>query len=298
MTLNFLQIYCLKEGTSEKLFNLTTDDKKGDMARLIVKYLKTEKQKNSDFQIKDLKYGNLLTYLEKNVNQIYKRKGDRESLSSNINEEINKKLNYEKLKEIQNLFTKGVDIRKVIEKAVSTHEKGHFIIIDTRLKGSDSEKYQPLFLEIIEKTIIEESEKHYSSGEELSNTLVVMDEAHRFIAKYSDDKRKVELMKNIVDAVRTTRKYGVGHMFITQTLESLSEEIIKQLRIHVFGFGLTTGDELRKIKNTINSDSALNLYKSFVDPSNTKKYPFMFLGAVSPLSLSGSPLFIEAYNSF
>ena len=81
-------------------------------------------------------------------------------------------------------------------------------------------------------------------------------------------------------------------------MESLDDEIVKQLRIHVFGYGLTTGDELRKIKNTVNSDSALNLYKSFIDPSNTKKYPFMFLGAVSPLSLSGSPLFIEAYNKF
>ena len=125
-----------------------------------------------------------------------------------------------------------------------------------------------------------------------------MDEAHRFISKNAFEDGVQNLTKNIIDAVRTTRKYGIGHMFITQSLESLDKEIVKQLRIYVFGFGLTIGDELQRMKNIINNDSAIDLYKSFIDPSNTGTYPFMFLGAVSPLSLSGSPLFIEAYKSF
>ena len=282
-------------------FNLTSTDKKKDMKDLIVNYLKDQKedQKLKDFTIKDLEYEKMLEDLKKSSGKVYKRNKDITSLEGDIETAKINKINQEKFKEIQTLFIKGEkEIKEVIKEVVSPEEKGHFIIIDTSLNGKNSDKYQALFLELIEKAIIEESEKHYSSGGELSNALIVMDEAHRFISKYSDDDRKKELTKNIVDAVRTTRKYGVGHMFITQTLESLHQEIIKQLRIHVFGYGLTTGDELRKIRNVINSESALDLYKSFVDPSNTKRYPFMFVGAVSPLSLSGSPLFIEAYNNF
>jgi len=289
----------LESGYIRRAFNLTTDDKKEDMKNLIVKYLSDYKSDKTT-PIKSLKLDKLLKCLQKpkNLKKIYRKADSQNKLKEAIKEEEETNANRKTFEKIQNLFTRGTDIREVIRQAVSPEEKGHFIIINTSLKGSHSDKYQALFLDTIEKTIIAESEKHYHSGKSLSNALIVMDEAHRFISQYSEDDRKKELTRSIVDAVRTTRKYGVGHMFITQSLESLHKEIIKQLRIHVFGYGLTTGDELRKIKHIINNESALNLYKSFIDPSNTKRYPFMFLGAVSPLSLSGSPLFIEAYNTF
>ena len=40
-----------------------------------------------------------------------------------------------------------------------------------------------------------------------------------------------QLTTSIIDAVRTTRKYGIGYMFITQTIESLHREIREQIRI-------------------------------------------------------------------
>ena len=268
------------------------------MKRLIVNYLFNDNRIRS---IKDIVLNNMLDYLqeERNVNRIYQTRATRERLTQSIQDARDDQMSRGIFDRIHKLFTGGEkDIEQVIKKVISPKEKGNFVIIDTSISDKDTDKYQPLFLELIEKTIVKQSEELYGSGDELANTLVVMDEAHRFISKSPSELRIKELTRNIVDAVRTTRKYGVGHMFITQTLESLDDEIVKQLRIHVFGYGLTTGDELRKIKNTVNSDSALNLYKSFIDPSNTKKYPFMFLGAVSPLSLSGSPLFIEAYNKF
>ena len=39
-------------------------------------------------------------------------------------------------------------------------------------------------------------------------------------------------------------------------------------------------------------EAATKFYKSFIDPSNGK-FPFMFYGPVSPLSFTGSPLFLE-----
>ena len=288
----------LESGYIRQAFNLTTDEKKEDMKRFIVNYLFNN---NKIQTIKDLILDNMLNYLkeERNVNRIYQTKVTRERLTQSIQDARNDQMSRSIFDRICKLFTGGEkDIEQVIKTVIFPEEKGNFVIIDTSISDRDTDKYQSLFLELIEKTIVKESEKLYGSGKKLANTLVVMDEAHRFISKSPSESRIKELTKNIVDAVRTTRKYGVGHMFITQTLESLDDEIVKQLRIHVFGYGLTTGDELRKIRNTVDSDSALNLYKSFIDPSNTKRYPFMFLGAVSPLSLSGSPLFIEAYNKF
>ena len=288
----------LESGYIRQAFNLTTDDKKEDMKRLIVHYLFNY---NEIRTLEDLIIDNMLNHLkeERNVNRIYQKKAARERLTQSIQDARNDQMSRSIFDRICKLFTGGEkDIEEVIKEVIFPEEKGNFVIIDTSISDRDTDKYQPLFLELIEKTIVKQSEELYGSGKKLANTLVVMDEAHRFISKNPSESRIRELTRNIVDAVRTTRKYGVGHMFITQTLESLDDEIVKQLRIHVFGYGLTTGDELRKIRNTVNSDSALNLYKSFIDPSNTKRYPFMFLGAVSPLSLSGSPLFIEAYNKF
>ncbi len=106
----------------------------------------------------------------------------------------------------------------------------------------------------------------------------------------------MELTKEIVDSVRTTRKYGIGYMFITQTIESLDKEILQQIRIFAFGYGLTIGSEIRTIENLVSNESATKLYRSFVDPSSSHKYPFMFFGSVSPLSFTGAPLFIEVYT--
>jgi hypothetical protein len=87
-------------------------------------------------------------------------------------------------------------------------------------------------------------------------------------------------------------------MFITQTIESLDEEILRQMRIFGFGYGLTSGPELRKAGEVVNNTAAIQLYKSFIDPSSNGKFPFMFYGPISPLSFTGSPLFIEVYKDF
>jgi len=154
---------------------------------------------------------------------------------------------------------------------------------------------QALFVKIIEERIVDAGAKKYAKGEK-ANCLIVLDEAHRFISKESPDERIKELTKEIISSVRTTRKYGIGYMFITQTIESLDEEILKQMRIFGFGYGLTAGSEIRKISEIISNPSAVQLYRSFIDPSSNGKYPFMFFGPISPLSFTGSPLFIEVYK--
>ncbi len=186
----------------------------------------------------------------------------------------------------------------MVDKIVSS-QGGELIVLAL---GRDShtrenENLQALFLQQIERKIAEKGEAMYAESER-ANCLIVMDEAHRFVAEKSPDERVRELTREIVDAVRTTRKYGIGHMFITQTLESMNDEILKQMRVFAFGHGLTTGAELRKVKEVVNSEESVSLYKSFIDPTGVRQFPFMFFGPVSPFSATGSPLFVEIYTEF
>lgn len=176
------------------------------------------------------------------------------------------------------------------------HDKGNMIILNLldETPGTLSENIQAVFIHEIEQRVVEEGANMY--GKQQANCLIVLDEAHRFISYESSDERVHELTKEIISSVRTTRKYGIGYMFITQTIDSLDDEILKQMRVFAFGYGLTSGRELGQISNIINNPASLRLYQSFIDPSSNHKYPFMFYGPVSPLSFTGSPLFVNMYS--
>ncbi len=108
----------------------------------------------------------------------------------------------------------------------------------------------------------------------------------------------MQIRSTLKDAIRTTRKFGLGWMFISQTLSGLDREIINQLRVYVFGFGLVYGVELLGLKDLIGgNDEAIRLYQMFKDPQSNprqKEYSFMTIGPISPLSFSGIPLFFQA----
>ena len=109
-------------------------------------------------------------------------------------------------------------------------------------------------------------------------------------------------VRNIfIDSVRTTRKYGVGWMFISQTLSSLHREIAQQLRIYFFGFGLSMGTEFQALRNLVGGRSkALELYQLFRDPQSSfdiasREYAFMTIGPVSPLSICRYTAFLKCF---
>lgn len=143
-----------------------------------------------------------------------------------------------------------------------------------------------------------------AGGERGLNTLVLIDEAHRLAPRHLPDNRDAASgVRNVlIDAVRTTRKYGLGWLFISQTLSSLHMEILQQLRIQFFGFGLSMGQEFQALRQHIGGDdSALRLYGLFRDPHSSfdissRQYSFMTTGPISPLSFAGTPLFLNAFN--
>ena len=150
--------------------------------------------------------------------------------------------------EVLELFgtAKKITIDELVEKIVS-EAKGEFIVLDMgpRKGRLENENMQAVFLDVIESQIAHRGSILYSNGSR-ANCLIVMDEAHRYVDRKSAHKTVSGVSNQIIDSVRTTRKYGIGHMFITQSLESLDDEIVKQMRLFAFGHGLTTGGELRK----------------------------------------------------
>ncbi|WP_322797593.1 ATP-binding protein [Thermoflexus sp.] len=165
-----------------------------------------------------------------------------------------------------------------------------------------NETIQALVIQRILKGILWAAEEAYSENRSL-NALILMDEAHRLAPREEpENPEKKAIRDQLIDAVRTTRKYGVGWMFISQTLSSLHRGIVDQLRIFFFGFGLGMGQEFRALSELVGGRSkALDLYQLFRDPHsafdpNDREYSFMTTGPVSPLSFAGTPLFFNAFN--
>jgi len=137
-----------------------------------------------------------------------------------------------------------------------------------------------------------------------ANVLVLLDEAHRHApsGRLDEDSEAERLRSLLRRAVRETRKYGIGWFFISQTLGGLDNEILQQLRILAFGFGLAMGTEFDRLRDFAGGDKrALELYQSFRDPQSfprrdLQEFPFMAVGPVSPLAFSGRPLFFTAFT--
>ena len=167
-----------------------------------------------------------------------------------------------------------------------------------------NDRIQSLVIKRLLDGLKDAAEHHYGEGRSL-NTLVVVDEAHRLAPQElpGDDSSGRGVRSVLIDAARTTRKYGLGWLFISQTLSSIHREILQQLRIFFFGFGLGLGQEFQSLRQLVGtSGPALDLYQSFRDPHSafdvrSRQYSFMTIGPVSPLSFSGSPLFLNAFNT-
>ena len=196
----------------------------------------------------------------------------------------------------------AVDTKK-LTKSVTAEAKGQIIIInlsEVQVPGHTfwNDDVRMIVIGEFLKSLGAEAQAVYKQGKVL-NTLVILDEAHRLAPRERQENPAFEEVKSTLkDAVRTTRKYGLGWMFVSQTLSSLDREIINQIRIYIFGFGLAYGVELQGLKEIIGgNEEAIALYQLFKDPQSIprqREYSFMTIGPISPLSFSGVPLFFQA----
>lgn len=197
-------------------------------------------------------------------------------------------------------------VESILSKLFNASNKP-LVIVDLTARGETQLMWNDTIQALVIKRLLEgirvSAEQAYAQRQNL-NTLVLMDEAHRLApAESPDNEIKMQIRNIFIDSVRTTRKYGVGWMFISQTLSSLHREITEQLRIYFFGFGLAMGTEFQALRNLVGGRSkALELYQLFRDPQSSfdiasREYSFMTIGPVSPLSFAGTPLFLNAFNT-
>jgi hypothetical protein len=180
------------------------------------------------------------------------------------------------------------------------------IVVDISRQGNQrfwSEELQRRILGKLLNILVSQATASLST-QQSANVLVLLDEAHRHApsGRIEEDSEADRLRSLLRRAVRETRKFGIGWFFISQTLGGLDNEILQQLRIFKFGFGLAMGTEFDRLRDFVGGDKrALELYQSFRDPQSfprrdLQEFPFMAVGPVSPLAFSGKPLFFTAFT--
>ena len=280
-------------------FDILSLQKTEEMREAIERYVETRIERGVQIYKETNLLSQLLNYFleDDNLRRVYSQTNRRRDVQQSINtvlQNLNSHRANKIFQKIMALFSeqKKTPLIDIVNNIVS--KPGNVIVLNISGRGVEKgmDDLEILYVKIIEDAIKEKGAELYAKGKQ-ANSLIVLDEAHRFINTYSFSEKIKELSSSIIDAVRTTRKYGIGYMFITQTIESLHEEIRRQIRIFAFGYGLTSGSEFLKIKDTINDDAGAKFYRSFIDPSSNNKFPFMFYGPISPLSFTGAPLFLE-----
>lgn len=181
------------------------------------------------------------------------------------------------------------------------------VVIDLSARGNQNrfwtEELERRLLGKLLNVLITQSTSSLSTRQS-ANVLVLLDEAHRHApsGRLEQDSEAERLRVLLRRAVRETRKYGLGWFFISQTLGGLDPEILQQLRILAFGFGLAMGTEFDRLRDFVGGDKrSLELYQSFRDPQsfparNLQEFPFMAVGPVSPLAFSGKPIFFSMFT--
>jgi hypothetical protein len=292
---------------------------KGENRRIACEIL-SERLKKGEVTLEKLNsieaFGKALEILnDENVQKmIYKSEASRNRFVSLLQEATENKEEFfnSYWKPVAELFSTNrpgvMPINQIIYTALNLEaENRPVVIVDLSKETSEgmfwNETIQALVIKRLLDALTWSAESAYKQNKFL-NTLVILDEAHRLAPREKYENEQQESVRiSLIDAVRTTRKYGLGWMFISQTLSSLHREIINQLRILFFGFGLALGTEFQALSDIVGGDTnALKLYQSFRDPHSSfdvssRQYAFMTVGPVSPLSFAGLPLFFTAFNT-
>lgn len=312
----------LTELLTEFRFFFDMGIKSSEYQSVMADYVEDFLRQNQKYTLSDLTqadFYDVLTFIRDNIHRVYATDTGIDRVREFI-EEVQSSTNEGETHPIKEKWDKAVRFFKTTSTSRTASEivrsalindgaQGRpLIIVDLSKRFKDisqsvwNTRIKPLLIDRFLDAIYRQAEYAYREGESL-NTLILIDEAHRLAPRGRiSNERDQRIRSRLIDAVRTTRKFGLGWIFISQTLSSLNKEIIGQLRIFFFGFGLGLGTEFQALREIIGGDSnALKLYQSFRDPHSSfdiesREYAFMTIGPVSPLSFAGTPLFFTAFT--
>jgi DNA helicase HerA-like ATPase len=131
------------------------------------------------------------------------------------------------------------------------------------------------------------------------NTLVVLEEAHNYAPKFTDNEDLKKLSDEIVKYYIETRKFGIGWACITTRPSNVRREIFEHSRVKIIGMGLTSGPDADLLRESFGSDF-LKIYRLLPDPSDPlsprKEVNFVISGPITLLSREGTD-FITVFNT-
>lgn len=129
-----------------------------------------------------------------------------------------------------------------------------------------------------------------------TNALIVIDEAHRFAPQSAgSNKDQEKMLHTLVDAIRTTRKLGVGWCYVTQSIASFNKDIFRQIQTKILGVGIGTGADNEHLESAFNNDRDLiERYRTLPRPITTGVFPFAIIGELVALGNGSRALFISA----
>lgn len=130
-----------------------------------------------------------------------------------------------------------------------------------------------------------------------SNALVLLDEAHLFAGEHAAESSDGARTRSLLaQSVRMTGKYGVGWMFVTQTLHDFDKTILRQLQVKIFGQGFKLGADREFVEMELGKEGFAR-YCSLPDPKRTGRYSFMVTGPIVALGSLGTPLVLQGFRA-
>jgi hypothetical protein len=271
-----------------------------------------------DITTKDLTKGIVKEVIEnlKNdrnfVERVYKMKDYQESLRYTLSDPVRFKRFSEAIQEIVEHFTvvkpdgtTKKTIRDVVGgvlKSVLKGSLGRCVVLNLTLyKTSRSlAGMRSKYVREILKHLYEVGLDLYRKDENLNlNTLVVLEEAHNYVPRWTDDDETTTLSDEIVKYFMETRKFGIGWLCITTRPSNVRREVFDHSRVKFIGMGLTSGPDAELLKEAFGPEF-LNIYRLFPDPSDPlspkKEVCFAISGPITILSRQ-SPEFITVFSS-
>ena len=248
--------------------------------------------------------------LDEFVGKIYKRDKDaKDRVKDKIRNPVTFKSFIEKIKEIAKLFCTDNDNKKTISDIINDFSTSvvngkpgkcvvlNFTFEQTRIRAGD----------LRTKYVRETLRSLYSAGIDIYNniddvnlnTLVILEEAHKYAPKYTDKEEVKRLSDEIVQYYIETRKFGIGWACITTRPSNVRREIVEHSRVKIIGMGLTSGPDADFLRETFGQEF-LELYRLLPDPydqfAQRKEVTFAIHGPITTLSRQ-TPEFITVFNT-
>lgn len=274
--------------------------------------------KNQGYSIYDIKLDELIElndntnvpYSGPIINALYEtyqpETAKKKSLSAS--EKVDQKLVKDKFQQIREMFNSKdvnrISIKQLVELILN---KKMFIILNIsnfkelgNLGKVDDIRLRTFLMQEILDSIVEMATNNYDMemGSTSTPAMIVLDEAHYIVPQdktgLSADQKA--LLANISSSVKTTRKYGIGWMFITQLITDFAKDIYKQLSNHYFLYGLQIGTDKSHVIAKVGSEN-IKMYDAIADPKATGKFPVMIQGPVVSFSSMQAPIILIGPNS-